>query len=290
MPTYQFVDFKFSNDFVFGTDKYYSNGIELNLCGNFMKKSPVNQILLPNSLSDIVYFSVTFTHKIYTPTELFTSELQFNDQPYASYLLLGSRKESYNFEKRVKLISELQLGVIGPMAGGKQVQNTIHSLLPTSRPAEGWSNQIDNSFALQYNASVEKGLISKKVLEFNGIISGAVGAPHTEFDVGGYLRVGLFNNYFEGTRNSRTKKMQLYIFGSATYKFVAYNAVLEGGLFNQDAPNKLKRINHSLAEIISGIAFDFKTIKVEFEQHMLTPQFKGATKHSWGSVRFVVDF
>jgi len=36
------VDFKFSNDFVLGTDRYFTHGLQLRVYSNFMTKSPVN--------------------------------------------------------------------------------------------------------------------------------------------------------------------------------------------------------------------------------------------------------
>jgi len=284
------IDFRLSNDFIFGTDHYFSNGIEFSYYGRFMEKSPINRILLPNAKSANVYYSLTFVHNIYTPIELFTSEIQINDQPYAAYLLFGSRKTSYNLQKRIKLISELQLGVLGPLAGGKQVQNTIHSVLPTSRPAEGWGNQISNSPAIQYNASIEKGFVVSNFFELNLIAGGIVGVPYTDLEAGGYIRLGLFNNYFKGIGIGSNKKLQLYVFGSVKYKYILYNALLEGGLFENGTPNNLITTNRLLTNISSGITLAYNSIKLEVTQYMLTPQFVGALKHHWGSARVVICF
>ena len=59
------VEFKFSNDFVFGTDHYFSNGLQLKVYGNFIANSPVN-FVLPGLRKGKNYHAFTIVHNIYT--------------------------------------------------------------------------------------------------------------------------------------------------------------------------------------------------------------------------------
>jgi len=285
-----FVEFKVSNDFMFSTDHYFSNGLQLRVYGDFLSKSPINYILLPNSKTDNTYYALTITQNIYTPTKIFTTEIQYHDQPYAAYLLLGNRKESYNLNKKLKKVSEFQLGVLGSYAGGRILQNSIHTFLPTSDPAKGWENQVANDLAIQYMASFEKGLINHDVFELNAYASGIVGNPHTELSLGTYLRIGRFENFFSGNGMGYGKHFQVYVFGGGEITYMAYNAVLQGGMFNQGEIFNVDKINYFLAYSKIGVAIVYKSVKLEVAQEMLSPQFEGGSRHLWGNAKIVVGF
>jgi len=285
-----FLDFKVSNDFIFGTDHYFTNGLQLRIYDNFISKSPINYILLPSSETETTYHALTITQNIFTPTKIFTTEIQYHDQPYAAYLLFGSRKESYNLDRKLKKVSEFQLGILGSYAGGRMLQNSIHTFLPTSDPAKGWENQVANDLAIQYLASFEKGLINRDIFELNVYASGILGNPHTEFSTGIYLRIGRFEDFFSGIGLGYGKYIQAYIFGSGNINYVAHNAVLQGGLFHQGDIYKIDKINHFLAYSKIGIAFVYKSIKLEVAQEMLSPQFEGGSSHLWGNAKIVVGF
>jgi len=279
------VDFKFSNDFVFGTDQYFTNGLQLRVYANFMSKSPANYILLPNSLDESIFYALTITHNIYTPTNLDTPLVQYHDEPYAAYLLIGSRKESYKLSKKLKKVSEFQLGILGPYAGGGFVQNTIHRLLPTTEPAQGWENQVANDLAIQYLISIEKGLINRDNFEMNVFVSGIVGNPHTEISSGMYIRAGLFEDYFEGPGLGYNKNLQLYIFGKGEITYVMYNAVLKGGLFHDGNLYNIGHNHHFLGHTDFGIAIGYKRVRIEVGEEILSSQFVGASTHLWGYAR-----
>lgn len=281
------VDFKFSNDVFYGTDRYFTNGLQLRIYSDFMSKSPVNYILLPNSKNENTYYAMTIIHNIYTPTVLSTSDIQFNDEPYAAYLLIGSRKESYNSQRKLKKVSEFQLGVIGPFAGGGLVQNSVHRLLPGNEPARGWENQVTNDLAIQYMAGIEKGLISRKIFEMNGFATGIVGNPHTEFSAGYRVRFGLFEDYFSGMGLGMKKDFQFYLFSKGELTYVVYNAVLKGGLFHDGNLFDIGHNHHLLGHAVFGLGMVYKRVKLEISQDILTPQFKGAGVHRWGNIRII---
>ena len=181
------------------------------------------------------------------------------------------------------------MGVMGPAAGGRQVQNGIHSLLPPSFPAEGWGNQVSNNFAIQYSVGVEKGMLNTKYFELNAVANGVLGNPHTEITAGLHLRLGLMDDYFEG-KGLGKKKLQLYVFGRGNINYVAYNAVLQGGLFGGADPYSIEKINNILGYSQLGVAVIYKNIKIELAEEMLTPQFSNGTKQQWGYLNIIIGF
>ena len=284
------VDFKHSNDFIYGTDHYFSSGMKLRVYGKFMSKSPINYILHPDSKKESVYYAITITHNIYTPTKIFTTEIQIHDQPYAAYLLVGSSKESFNLSNRLKKITEFQLWIIGPYAGGRFVQNSIHIILPTSDPAKGWENQVANDLAIQYKVKIEKGLINEDIFELNAYASGIIGSPHTEFSLGTFLRIGMFEDFFSGLGIGYGRDLQIYFFATGEITYMAYNAVLTGGLFHHGELFNIGNINHLLTYYKLGMTLVYKSLKLEVAQETLSPQFEGSSSHLWGNARIVIAF
>ena len=78
---------------------------------------------------------------IFTPANIQTTQPQLGDRPYAGYLFTSAylqRSNAHAFDQ-----IELELGIVGPDALGRQVQNTVHDLRGLAT-ANGWSNQLQN--------------------------------------------------------------------------------------------------------------------------------------------------
>lgn len=285
-----FIELKVSNDMTYFTDRYFSNGIRLNIYGNFLKKSPISHLLLPHKKNNNVYYALTFTHNIYTPSDTYTPEINVNDHPYATYLLIGARKESFNPAIRTKTTSEFQLGWMGPLAGGGAFQNAMHAHISIAEYVQGWHNQVSNDFCLQYTAQIEKGLIHNKWFETNVYMGAKLGSPHTEALAGAYLRTGFFEPFFRHNGISKTSRIQIWGFCSGDANFIYYNAVLQGGLNNRQNRHTLANINPLVGHLTFGGALVYRTVKIELAQEVITPQFTGMAWHRWAYLAVMVGF
>lgn len=84
---------------------------------------------------------------IYTPADKDATGLVPGDRPFVGALMLSL---GYNARRGDHLrTSQLRFGLIGPTAGGKQVQDLVHGLIGDER-FHGWSNQLHNEPALQF--------------------------------------------------------------------------------------------------------------------------------------------
>ena len=223
---------------------------------------------------------------IYTPKAKFYIPDQLNgDRPFAAYILLGAKKISFNKAARIKLYSELQVGVLGPAALGEEVQNGIHKLLPTSGEVNGWENQISNSLMINYSASLEKIIPIIKWFEASGIFSTQLGLPFTNVGVGLQTRVGIFNLLPTGFEFLSKREWEMFFTLSAKGKVVGYNATLQGGLFSESVYT-LSKINRFVGYASLGFTVIYKGIKLEYVQHFNTPEFSNSLYHSWGYLLF----
>ncbi|MEE4260778.1 MAG: lipid A-modifier LpxR family protein [Bacteroidales bacterium] len=283
-------ELRVDNDMTFYTDQYYSNGIEFKVYAAFMNKSPLNFILLPNGKQSRVYYSLTFTHKIYTPIEIYVPQIKGIDHPYASYLLIGSQKESFNHRNRYKLSSAIQIGVMGPASGGGYFQNTLHHNISIADHVEGWDTQVGNDFCLQYSAMIEKGIVNVSWFELNAYVGGKLGIPHTEAQVGGYFRLGKFDDYFSHMGIDASTNWQLWFFVTGDLYFVNYNAAIQGGAYNQGVGRTIPYINSNIWHTRFGGTFVFKLIKLEIGQEVVSPSFPTALWHRWAYASLMIGF
>ncbi len=83
----------------------------------------------------------TVGQALFTPTDASRSDLIKDDRPYAAALLAIF---GYNARSGDTLrTTQLAVGVVGPAAMGKQVQQAVHSMLGDKK-FEGWDNQLHN--------------------------------------------------------------------------------------------------------------------------------------------------
>lgn len=278
------------NDFFFYIDRYYSSGVKLSYSNKALGKAPIKHLLLPSGLNDRDYYSLSLLHNIYTPENTLTRRIASNDRPYASYLLIGISKKSFNYEKKTLLISSLNFGVIGSVAGAEQIQNTLHEFIPIAYESVGWHHQIKNDVCIMYNAAINKGLINTPYFEVVGIIKGSLGVPHTEAAVGAFMRFGTFTDYFRGIGIEISDDFNAWLYFRGYFYYVHYNATLQGGTYNQNSDFTYYEIAPTLLHGAFGAVVQYKGIQLEYGFEVRSPEFKNAWWHRWGHIEIAVAF
>jgi len=285
------ISFKWSNDVIFETDYYYTNGLRFEFYFPFLKSNPINNILLPSSDNSLNYYGLTLTQDLFTPTEV-TDTLRLRaDRPYAAYILLGSEKVSYYRLKKLRIYSAFEVGLIGESAYGKETQNGIHDWLPTTSTLFNWLNQIKDDFAINYTAEIEKGFWDDSWFNINGIASTKLGSPYTYLDAGFSGHLGKYDqDYHPDFAMSSDMDWQGYLFADFRGRFVAYNATLQGGLFNDNSIYTVDDINNWVGDFSLGISAIYKYVKLDFGIHYVTPEFSEGKEHKYGYLNIRVGF
>jgi hypothetical protein len=245
--------------------------------------------MLPNKEDDNVWYGITLTQHFFTPRELFTTDVIYTDRPYASYLLFGHQKVSTNSLKHIKRTSEIQVGILGKYSGGKSLQNGIHYVLPASKPATGWDNQISPDLALMYSLRIEKGIINQKNFLLAPYLDTKLGVPYTNMGGGVYARAGLMNNFFEILSVPKNKKWELYAFADFNTSYVVYNGVLQGGLFNESI-HTLQNINPWVFSLKAGFVFSIKKFSLEYGSVLISPEYETGMGYKWGYITLKFAF
>ncbi|MGN8158417.1 lipid A-modifier LpxR family protein [Salinisphaera sp. SWV1] len=130
--------------------------------------------------------SWTFWQVQDTPTHLGTHRLITNDFPYMG--LLGWGNTFIAFNDRNLYGAELMLGLVGPLAGGKQVQTAIHSIMST--PPHGWNNQLDNEPVVNLYYTFQHKLWRTPHFDIASSLDAALGNYFTYGQTGLIARIG----------------------------------------------------------------------------------------------------
>jgi hypothetical protein len=284
------LDLRFSNDFPFGIDRYFSNGLEAGIFWESNGRKPLDFMFLPHGNGSKLWYSIGVRHHIFTPVNIYTSELMTHDRPYAAYLLIRIGRDSYNQNGSLKIGSRLDVGMMGPAAGGGAVQNFAHQNIMSWFSADGWENELNNDFLLNYSVDIQKGLFTSGWLQFVAGGRFRIGQPYTDGSVRTNLRIGMFQDYFNGPGISSGSDWQLYLYSGLEHRIVVYNAALQGGLFSRQNTHVRHDIERQVTLLETGIAFSFKGIKMEIGQFLKTREFSAGRQHNWGYARLQIQF
>ena len=270
----------YANDFLAGTDRYYTQGYGFDLFHPALAKSPLMGILVSLS-GGLKSHGLTFRHCGFTPASLDSDAARIGDRPFASYLFLGHTLISGDPGRGLALVNELDAGFIGESAGGRQIQTGLHRALGNALP-RGWDNQIRNDLVLDYYVRLEKRVAAAGWAEADAFADTTLGTLYTNAAAGLSGRVGK-------TAESGTR---LYLFGRLEGKAVAYDATLQGGLFNRKSPYTLSadEIERAVFRAETGLAFESKGYALQFTRSFQSREFRSGDSHQWGEISLFKRF
>lgn len=291
------------NDFINvrgdGTDRYYTNGMRIDYFYTKQKKVKFPSSLLLNISDDNNnVYGWGLAQFMFTPKNIAVPDIQYNDRPYAGALYSIHSLQSIDKIKKIKVTSEIRLGVIGPLSFAKETQTWAHRVINYTKPL-GWHNQVPNDLILNYNIRIEKQMLqaSKKIL-LVGIFETFSGTTYNAAGAGFMLKVGKFNNYFDDISAAQTKrnKAQLYVFMRPVARVVLSNALLQGGLLNQLCPQSngyvlsKDQIERVVVLYDVGITFEKPKYSITISQKSIGAEFKGQYTQEYGSLLIQVKF
>lgn len=281
---------RWDNDAFFSKDYYYTQGSHISFINPSLRKNPLNHVLFRLKNADN-YYGIDLAHEIFTPKDILDTLLNLSDRPYAGTLFLRTFLVSSSPGKRLRLTTQIDLGVLGSLSGAEQVQKLVHRWT-NSKPPEGWDFQIKNRPYLNFNTLIDKELITlPQKADFTASSRVRIGSIHDDLKLGGKLRFGKLNNQFKGYNLMNRKydenhNYQAFVYGGANVTFVLYNATLMGGIIPPESEHefKLNEIEKFVGEIYGGIQISYKNFGLRAKLIWETKEFKQGEKHSWGVI------
>ena len=251
------ISFITDNDLYVSTsrDRYYTSGIFINYRYLSNKKN--------NNLEKLIY-EWQIGHEMYTPNKATVSDISFHDRPFAAHLYAGFKMNRIYKSKKI-FSSNIQLGLIGPNALGKELQDFIHDIYGFKK-AVGWKHQIKSALALNFNFEYTQFLSKNKTntLDLTWVNQARLGSIYTNFSTGLYGRIGFkplqtllnsiaFNTNLNNSKNSTLREFESFLFIKPTLRFAIYDATLQGSFLNKDSD-----VTNELIPLVFNVEIGYK--------------------------------
>ena len=284
MGSDNYFRFHYDNDYFTSTDKDYTQGYNFELAAPWFRKNPANIIFILPKKSQIRY-GLSLEHIGFTANNIASDEIQFGERPFAAAIMLKSFSIATDTVRKSRIVSSLNLGIIGPGAFGGDMQTAIHQATGNTIPF-GWYNQIKNDVVLNYEISYEKQLLrAADYFSLNANSTLRAGTLFTNASLGLNASIGIINSPFTAVQSKR--KFQLYIYTQPLVNAIGYDATLQGGWFNRKS---IYTIPNSDIERITfqnnyGIVLQAGRFYFEYSRSLLTREISTTGSHKWGGIR-----
>lgn len=277
------------NDMFGGTDRNYSNGIRIERVSAADRVFPLlreSADLIPGLDLERVRLRQGFAlaHAIYTPEDISAPVPDPDDRPYAGWLHVSGTVVASDENTQDAL--QLNLGIVGPSAGGEFVQTNWHELINGVEP-RGWDSQLRDEPGIELIAQrmqmydgpdLPLGLETDIGLHFGG----ALGNIRTYAATGAMARIGFDLNADFGPPRIRPalsgagvfrpdQPLGGYLFAGADVRAVARDIFLDGNSFRDSPSVDDRRI--VVGDIQAGVAVHYRQLQVAFTYVHRTEQF-----------------
>jgi hypothetical protein len=308
-------------------DKFYTNGTKFEFINPRYRVGFLEKIFPSVKESTSTNYAIAIGQNMYTARDISVAEIVADDRPYAGWLYVNFRKFSNSFTASTRITSELSVGVIGPASLAGPVQRWFHQVIDSQEPM-GWDHQIRNNPGINYSMEIENQLYNStnQHVDLIWFTNMEIGTVFDNFGIGTMARISPFrvlSSYFESTFSKQTtirlqreglegnqeqiqserdrmvmetsqkRRLAVYFFVKPSVKFIAYNALLQGGIFKgrdnprSISPNELERmyLNFDVGIVVPlGYRFD-----IVFGQSFRTAEFRTAPVHYWGFLNVIYN-
>lgn len=307
----------FENDLFAETDQNYTNGIRFALVSPDLKDFKSEKL---NPWLDAVSEKLDFLHPesqgcttcgernnnivfsigqtMFTPTTIDATELLEDERPYAGWLFLGL---AFHSRSELSMNSfELQTGIVGPSARGKEAQDWVHDVRGFDRFL-GWHNQLRDEIGINviYEHKRKHFLYESDTNLSSDVIGHAgwsLGNVATYANLGAELRFGrnIPNDFGtsavrSGGDNSapysnwqRSHDWGLHGFVSFDARLVARDIFLDGNTFKSSHSVDKETF---VVDAAIGLSFTYDYLKVSYAHIFRTKEFEGQPHpHNYGSL------
>ena len=282
-----------------GSDRYYT-------AGNFAYFRHALNVKDTSRLRNKI-LGFEFGQKLYSPHSGsidFTGadDPKYIDRPFAAYLYVGSTLNLlYKDESNLKLGA--QLGIVGPAALGKPIQEFVHRAFGLYKPS-GWEYQVDNDFEINLSAEYNRLLARASWADVSLTSYADLGNGFTGAGIGPMFRLGDFNQLFnsESTQSTAIKSRsftplnsrELFFYYKPQINVVAYDATIQGSLFGSKSSTSMEVTLNPERLIFSnqvGIGYSGKRFVIDAAAIFHTKDVKEMVQaHQWGTVTLLYRF
>jgi len=283
------LSYTYANDLFFRTDYYFTQGMTLRVVHPSLARWPTRHLLASGPAGSTQHYGFALRYDGFTPLRIQDASIRVGDRPYAAYGYASFFRVSTHPTRHRRLTTTVDLGFIGPAAGGQQLQTSIHRVTGNAEP-RGWAYQIRNDAVLGYRVQYEQLLLAAPGrAELLGSAGASLGTLYTYASTGLRVRVGKLQPDFAELVPG---PWQLYAEASAEIRLVGYDATLQGGAFNRSSPYVLAAgdVSRAVLRSAGGMVLAHRDFRFSATATWVAPEFAGARSHRWGELGLTRTF
>ena len=295
------ITFVYENDWVDGgKDRNYTNGLRLSYISGTKPTDGISKYVADSLMGageeTVVRRGFALGHSIFTPNDISATQNLPDEHPYAAWLygeytLLTAKKN---------LLDQftVQVGMVGPSAGGEWVQNEVHKRIGADE-AQGWDNQIKDEFGvvLSYDrrfraiATLGDSSFGADITPSAGVTLGNI---QTNARAGAMARIGTNLRSDYGPARIRPalagagyftpiEQLGWYLFAGVEGRYVAHDIFLDGSLLRDNGPSV--KSETFVGDFQAGAAVQLGDIQLALTYVERSPEFRKQNGvHRFGAV------
>ena len=284
------------------SDQNYTSGLRLGWTSGQDAVGPVAALGQNIWSGGTTRLSLEISQSIFTPHDTQISPPDPHDRPYAGILIATAGLVHDTADTR-DLVS-VSLGVIGPSALARQVQNGFHDLIGDTEN-KGWHDQLPDqpAFQLLGQRTYRMPLVQLGPIETDALPSAtaSIGDIRDYVQLGGILRFGQGLASDFGTPRiepglngsdayTAVRPIAWYGFAGVDGQAVGYDVTLDGSTFRSDSRNVQHRWD--VGELEAGAALMAFGLRLTYTQTWQTQEFRHARSglFNFGSVALSAKF
>ena len=286
----RYLRYTYANDLFFGTDYYFTQGMTLALVHPALARWPTHRPLLRGPAGSTRHHGIALRYDGFTPLRIQDGFVRVGDRPYAAYLYASFFRTSRAGPSQPRLTTAVEVGFIGPAAGGKELQTRIHRATGNPEP-RGWDHQIRNDAIVGYRVGYEQPLLAAPgIAELLGTGDAALSTLNTYIGTGVRLRAGRAGAGTEPGERAAPGRWRLSAEISLEGRLIGYDATLQGGVFNRSSPYTLAagEVRRAVLRSVGGVRLAHNGLQLAATATWLTPEFVGGRAHRWGQLGLTV--
>ena len=212
-------------------DRYYTNGLAIRF-SKAIKDNAKKKKLLNAEVGQSIFTAYDTRRNRYSRSL---------DRPYTGFLYAKAGL-SYLYKNENILRWNIIAGVTGEAARGEETQRFIHHFLGIKQPY-GWEKQLKSDYGLNIQASYTQHLLNSERKFFDAFVlsDAVIGTTYTKFQCGLLLRLGALEPSYKSawwdgrviTTSQDATNKELFFYFEPSVIMQAYNATIQGGIFNE---------------------------------------------------------
>ncbi|WP_299189087.1 lipid A-modifier LpxR family protein [uncultured Aquimarina sp.] len=279
------------------SDRYYSYGMGIEYSFKTTKFLGLEQLF--KNKKD-VFYSLGAKIEGYTPSlvRVFAATPEIEDRddfdrPFAGllYISLGT---TYAFERSF-LKSEVLTGIIGPSSQAGEIQTWFHENITGDPIYDGWQFQLEDQFIINFQSSFTYDLYPNAKW-FNTYVGGNAhlgnlyirAAPQAGFRIGKFKSITKSSG-FQNSILLPKKHSELFFKLNVETRFIAYNATIQGNLFDEKAYG-IDDLNNISWHLSSGLYYSINRLSINFIYLWSTGVLNSTENHGYGTFNVAYRF